>query len=112
MTTTNDHGSQTVVQVPIKKAMLAGAITGLLLISFFLLMAGEADPTWNRFWRLRPLFVVPAAGAMGAAFFAWLSSLQSANEWLKFSFLMVGIIGFVVSIWLGSVLGLAGTYWH
>ncbi len=51
-------------QISLVKRMLAGAGMGLLLISLFLLSAGEPNPEWGKQWIIRPLIIVPLAGAL------------------------------------------------
>ena len=52
-------------QVSLVKRMLVGAGIGLLLISLFLFSTGEPNPEWGKLWMIRPLIIVPLAGAMG-----------------------------------------------
>ena len=102
-------------QVPvasIARQMLLGAIIGLILIGLFLLSAGEPNPEWPRFWRIRPLIIVPLGGAMGGAFYAFLSGMRAQRGWVKIVAYMIGLIGFLIALWMGTVLGLDGTYWN
>ena len=64
MTQANNSTSQP-SQVSLIKRMLVGAGIGLLLISLFLLSAGEPNPEWGKLWMIRPLIIVPLAVAMG-----------------------------------------------
>ncbi len=92
--------------------MLLGAMIGLILIGLFLLGAGEPNPEWPRFWRIRPLVIVPLAGAMGGAFYALLSGMRAWGGWMKIVAYIIGLIGFLIALWMGTVLGLDGTYWN
>ncbi len=88
-----------------------GAGIGLLLISFFLIGAGEPDPEWPTLWWIRPLLVVPAAGALGGLFFYNMDHLRSQGGWREVFAYVLSLIVFLVVLWLGTVLGLAGTMW-
>lgn len=95
-----------------KYGMLAGASIGLVLISLFLLSAGEPNPAWGQYWRIKPMVVMPIAGAIGGAFAAFMLRLQFRSEVIRLLAILFGILGFIVALWLGSVLGLNGTYWN
>ena len=95
----------------LKKRTLIGGAIGLILISFFLYSADEADSAWNRFWFIKPLIITPIVAAMGGAFHYYIEWLFAANRWNKAFAFLIGMLGFVVALWLGSVLGLDGTYW-
>ena len=64
MTHSNNPTSQP-HQISLAKRMLVGAGIGLLLISLFLFSADESNPEWGKLWMIRPLIIVPLAGAMG-----------------------------------------------
>ncbi|WP_448702872.1 hypothetical protein ACFGVR_11005 [Mucilaginibacter sp. AW1-3] len=91
---------------------LIGAGTGLVLIALFLLGAGKSNPEWNPYWRFRPLIIVPFAGAMGACAFHLARNLFTQPAWVKALATCFGTLAFLTALWLGSVIGLVGTYWH
>lgn len=91
-----------------------GAAIALMLIGVFL-FAGtiHAKPEWGSYWKLKPLIIVPIAGAMGGLFFHFMNNLL----WLQFSWkkilaILIGCLGYVIALWLGTVLGLNGTLWN
>lgn len=92
--------------------MLVGGFIGLCLIGFFLLTAGEPNPEWPSYWRARPLIIVTVAGATGGAVFYFLHYLIKPAGWKKVLVNILGALIFVIGLWMGSVLGLVGTYWH
>ncbi len=92
--------------------VVLGALIGLILISLFLLSAGEPNPEWPRYWRVRPLVIVPLAGAAGGAFYAFLGGMRSLGGWGRILAYVIGLLGFLIALWLGTVLGLDGTYWN
>jgi hypothetical protein len=96
----------------ITRYALIGASIGLVLISIFLLGVKHADPSWPRFWQLRPLIIVPLGGAGGAVFLYLINSINYNSVVMKFAARLVGLIGFVIALWMGTVLGLDGTLWN
>lgn len=97
---------------PVTKRMLQGAGIALVLIAIFLLGAGEPDPRWPKFWMLRPLIVVPIAGAMGGVFYYFMDHLRYEGGWKKILANFVSLIGYLVALWMGTILGLDGTMWN
>jgi hypothetical protein len=105
------------LQRPIKldtiaKYALVGAVMGLILISLFLLSVEHSDPSWPRYWQLRPLVVVPLAGAGGGAFFYFMNNFRFPSFWARLLGGFIGLVGFIIALWLGSVVGLDGTLWN
>jgi peptidoglycan biosynthesis protein MviN/MurJ (putative lipid II flippase) len=98
--------------VTYKKRMIQGAIAGLVLILFFLLSGNKPHPDWKATWWLKPLFIVPFAGAMGGVWFHILSSLQTDKGLKKILLYVLGFIGVLVALWMGMVVGLDGTFWN
>ncbi len=94
------------------KGMIIGALIALIVISAFLFSVGESNPEWGKYWMIRPLIIVPLAGAMGGAFFYFMGYLFQKDSWSKALAVVLGIIGYVIGLWLGTVLGLDGTYWN
>ena len=84
------------------KRMLIGAGIGLLLISVFLFPT-ESRPEWGKFWMVRPLIVVPFAGAMGGLCNYVIFTRFGLNK------IVAGILSvlvFLFGLWIGTVLGL------
>jgi hypothetical protein len=98
--------------VPLGKLLLIGAGIGLILISLFLLNAGEPDPTWGKYWMVRPLVSVPLAGAAGGVFYYLMDGLRYWRGSRKILANVLSLLVFLLALWLGTVLGLAGTMWH
>jgi hypothetical protein len=103
---------QPIDSAKLAKRMLLGGAIALILISAFLFAAPTFDPAWGKFWIIRPMIVTPCAGACGGAFFYAMDYLGSQGGWRKALALVVGSLGYIVALWLGSVMGLAGTFWH
>lgn len=101
--------------ISLGKLMVLGAGFAFTLILIFLVLGGwftqEPKPEWQRFWMVRPLFVVPIAGAIGGSLFYFLDFLRYQGGWKTALAYILSILGFFVIFWLGSVFGLAGTWW-
>lgn len=109
--TPKDNSTSQLHEASIIKRMVVGAGIGLLLISLFLISAGQPDPEWGNLWRIKPLIIVPLAGAMGGLcnyFIVHFHHLAGVNKTIA---LILSVIVFVIGLWLGVVLGLDGTYW-
>ncbi|WP_428663107.1 potassium transporter KefB [Runella sp.] len=94
------------------KRMLTGAGIGLLLISLFLAGVNHPNPAWGKFWMVRPLIIVPLAGAMGGLCNYFIFRFRSLVGLNKAIAAIVSVIVFIIGLWLGIVLGLVGTLWH
>jgi hypothetical protein len=92
--------------------MLIGAGIALILISLFLLGVDEPNPAWPKLWMIRPLVVVPLAGAFGGFLTYHIGRLLNQNIWAKIAAIVLSFIAYVFVLWIGSVLGLAGTLWN
>jgi hypothetical protein len=98
-------------QVSLGKRMLIGAGIGLFLISLFLISAGEGKPEWGQLWRIRPLIMVPFAGAMGGLCNYFIVHFHNHVGVNKTIAMILSVIIFIIGLWMGTVLGLDGTMW-
>jgi hypothetical protein len=55
--------------------------------------------------------VVPLAGAVGGGFYYFMDHLRYKGGWRKILAFIVSLIGFLLVLWMGTVLGLNGTMW-
>jgi hypothetical protein len=46
------------------KRMMIGAAIGLVMVSFFVIVAGKGRPEWGDYWRIKPLLLTPLLGAI------------------------------------------------
>ncbi|RAW02237.1 potassium transporter KefB [Pseudochryseolinea flava] len=107
---TQAHDSAQPQPFSLSKRMLIGAGIGLLAILFFL-VPGEANPEWSKFWMIRPLIIVPLAGAMGGMCNYYILQFQKLVGLNKIVAVVLSILVFIVGLWMGIVLGLDGTMW-
>ncbi|MBJ6119037.1 potassium transporter KefB [Pontibacter sp. BT310] len=106
----SEYQNQPVHPVSVGKLMLIGAGVGLFVILFFVL-GGEPKPNWPELWWIRPVLVVPAAGALGGLFFYNMDHLRAQGGWREVIAYLISLVVFMIVLWLGTVLGLAGTMW-
>lgn len=90
--------------------ILVGAGIALLVISFFVFGVDEPHPEWGKFWMIKPLLLTPLAGALGGAFYSFMD-YQSSRGFNRTLAVLLGIVVYLVGLWLGTVLGLNGTMW-
>src|SRR5687767_11416182 len=95
----------------ILKPLLAGASVALLVICFFIFGADNTKPEWGEYWQIRPLIITPLAGAAGGFCFYIINRFFARNRWNKALAVFLGILVFIVGLWMGIVLGLDGTMW-
>ena len=88
-----------------------GAGIALTFITLFLMNVGEPDPNWHRLWFLRPLIIVPLAGACGGLCYHAMDHFRSQRGWNKIGVTLFSVIVYIIGSWMGFVLGLAGTLW-
>ncbi len=111
MTKSNHLTTQPIHPAALVKPMLLGAGIALTFIIIFLLGINEPNPAWGKLWMLRPLIIVPLAGAMGGSFVFFMDYQRKRGNWSKLFTYLVSLIGFLFVLWIGIVLGLDGTLW-
>ena len=111
MTTTDTLPTQPFFTKALATRMLIGAGIGLLLITIFLWGVDNPKPEWSKYWMIRPFVVVTFAGGVGGLFFHLMEGLRRKGNWLMIVANIISLIIFIFGLWIGSVLGLAGTLW-
>jgi hypothetical protein len=96
---------------PLGARMFHGGVIALVLIIIFLLGVDEPNPEWPTFWMVKPLIIVPLAGAMGGVFYYFMDLLRYEGGWKKTLAILLSLVGYLVALWMGTVLGLNGTLW-
>ncbi|RQO74968.1 potassium transporter KefB [Pedobacter sp. KBW06] len=112
MTQRKNLTAQSVHPVSLGGRLLLGAGIAFIIITVFLLQVRKANPEWGELWMLRPLIIVPIAGAMGAAFYFFMDHLRDEGGWKKIFANALSLLVYIIALWLGTVLGLAGTLWN
>lgn len=88
---------------------LFGAVAGLLIISLFIFAEEHPKPEWGRFWWVRPVLVTPCLLALGS-YLAYRLLERGRGNWRILTGLLAALL-FVLSVWIGIVMGLDGTLW-
>ena len=112
MTLENNLTSGPFFTSALRKRMLIGAGIGVLVISFFVIGAGQGSPAWGDYWRIKPLLLTPFIGAMVGLCYDATERLRQQNGWLGRLFTILSFAGYLIGLWMGVVLGLAGTMWN
>lgn len=116
MTQKANLSTQPVHRAPLGKRMLQRAAIALVLIFIFLFPGGwftlHAKPEWSKLWMIKPFITVPIAGAMGGLFYYFMDHLRYQSGWKNILAIFISLIGYIVALWLGTVLGLKGVWWH
>jgi hypothetical protein len=94
------------------KRMLWGAWIGLVVIAVFLIPSNNpTPPEWGSFWMIRPLIVVPFAGAMGGLCNYYILTFHQLVGLNRIVAIVISVLVSVIGLWMGIVLGLDGTMW-
>ncbi|QKJ30502.1 potassium transporter KefB [Mucilaginibacter mali] len=112
MTHANNLTIQPINRAALIKRMLIGGGIAFVLIALLVLPIRNPKPEWGELWMIRPFIITPLAGAAGGAFNYLMNNTFALTGWKKVLALVISILGFVIAIWLGIVLGLAGTLWN
>jgi len=110
--TQKNNAAEQPEQISMGKPMLIGAVIGLIFISLFVSGVDEPKPEWGKLWMLKPLIIVPLAGAAGGLFFYFMNYLSSKSSFNKTLAIILSLVVFIIGLWLGFVLGLNGTLWN
>ncbi|MFP4095719.1 MAG: potassium transporter KefB [Cyclobacteriaceae bacterium] len=111
MTQQDNSGSKPIHSASMIKRMLQGAVIAFIFI-FLFLFGVEGKPEWGDFWKIRPLVVVPVAGMLGGVFYFFMDHLRYQGGWKTVLSYVISLFGYLVVLWLGTVLGLDGTLWN
>ena len=111
MTQGNESPHQPIHAASVGKRMLQGAGLAFILILAFLVSAGAPDPGWPRLWMVKPLLIVPLAGALGGLFYYNMDHLRFQGGRRKALAALLSLVVYLLVVWLGTVLGLNGTMW-
>ncbi len=113
MTTDNKFGIALVSRTMLKRMLIGYAIGLLIILSFILRANPDAVAQWGDYWMIQPLVITPLAGAAGGFCFHFLDFNYGGNGGMaKLLSHILGVIIFVIGMWMGIILGLHGTMWN
>jgi hypothetical protein len=96
----------------IGKRMLLGLVIGIVIISIFIFPVEEPHPEWGKYWRIRPLIVTPLVAAFGILSFYLKDLVRPRHKGIAMVLLLLSLLVFLISLWIGIILGLDGTLWN
>src|SRR6187402_845399 len=108
---TQTNFSQQIKPVSLAKCMLVGAFINLMVVTAFLIDVEGGKPEWEWYWMVRPLLIIPMAGAVGGAFY-YLMKVRFPGGWVGFAATVFSVLIHIFGLWISFVLGFVGTYWH
>jgi hypothetical protein len=111
MTQGNNSTTRSIQSTSLAKCIFIGGGIALALITIFLLKAGSPDPGWPKFWQIRPLVIVPLAGAAGGVCYYLMNPMRNQGGWQKIVANILSLLVYIIGLWMGTVLGLDGTMW-
>ena len=109
---THSNNSASSPTISLSKRMITGAAIGLLVITWFLISVDEPNPQWGNLWMIRPLIIVPFAGAMAGLCNYFIMSYHNQFAVNKILAMIISAIISLFGLWIGIVLGLNGTLWN
>lgn len=92
--------------------LLVGAVIGLGIISLLIFSVNEPNPAWGSYWQVKPLIITPIVSGIGFLSFFLKEYLNPKSDTGKIVVFLLSTISFIVSLWIGTVLGLNGTMWN
>ena len=111
MTRTNEFINQLTLKSVLTR-MLIGALIGLAVISFFVFSVNNPPTEWGEYWRVKPLIITPLVSALGFLSYYLKDFINPKSDAGKIIVFLISFIAFVITLWLGTVLGLDGTLWN
>lgn len=94
------------------KRMLQGGALALVLVLLFIYNDKNPYSDGSKLLLIRPIIVVTGAGALSGVFYYFMDHLRYQGGWMKVLAALLSILGFIVALWLGTVLGFRDTMWH
>ncbi len=90
---------------------ITGYVVGLGVISLFISGLDNPKPEWGKYWMIQPLVITPIFSAFGSLALLLPDFLKIISPWKRLLALLSGLFIYMLLLWTGIVLGLAGTMW-
>lgn len=91
--------------------ILTGGLIALAIASFFVFSADGPKPEWGSCWMVKPLILTPLAGAFGGLLYGLIGNMRKQGKMNPVLAVVLGVMVYLVVLWIGIVLGLNGTMW-
>lgn len=91
--------------------LFSGGI-GLLLICLLLYSNNHIDPSWGKWWQLKPLVIVPLGSAFAGRIIYYIHPKKPIEQWKMLLFVLGAVVFFCMSCWISIIVGLDGTLWN
>ncbi|WP_256003544.1 hypothetical protein [Pedobacter deserti] len=93
------------------RRMIACALVGLIVVSIFVIGAGEGNPAWGKYWRIKPLLLTPTLCAIVGLCYDITQPLRDIKGWRGNVLFILSLLAMLVGLWMSLILGLNGTMW-
>ena len=90
---------------------LIGIFIGLSITLLFVFGATGEQPQWGPHWWIRPIVIIPLAGWCSGFVFQLLYQKSKSSGKYQVIAVVLGVLLWLIGLWMGMVLGLDGTYW-
>jgi hypothetical protein len=107
----NDLASQSHNRALLRKRIVLGIGTALILMILLLIQVDEPNPEWGELWMVRPLIMVSFGGAACGAFYHLMEQFAARRNWNTIMIKVFSLIVCMIMLWMSFILGLDGTLW-
>lgn len=107
----NNLGSQSLNATLLRKRVLFGMGTALVLMILLLIQVEEPKPEWRKLWMVRPLIMVSFGGAICGIFYSFIEQQATRHNWNTVIVKIFSFLACMIILWMSFILGLDGTLW-
>lgn len=108
----NNLASQSLSPVLLRKRIVLGIGTALILMILLLIQVDDPKPEWGKLWMIRPLIMVSFGGAACGIFYHLMEQFAARRNWNTIAIKIFSLIVCLIILWMSFILGLDGTLWN